>query len=70
MSDCLRRVRFRAAAVLIGRLLDSGCTFRIDENRRLILKVATAIEDDDRKLIAMLRDDMVFLIHEGKILER
>lgn len=64
LADALLRIRYRVATSVLIRLHDAGCSIRID-GERLLVKPSEKISDDDKKLIAMLKHEIVNLISEG-----
>lgn len=64
MDDVLLRIRYRAATGVLLRLHDAGCTIRIEDGK-LLIRPGDKISDDDKRLIGMVKAEMVELISQG-----
>lgn len=64
LGACITRIKYRQATSVLIRLAESGCSFRIDDEK-LLVAPANLIGEDDRKMIGLVRDEMIHLIREG-----
>lgn len=69
LSPCLMRIRYRVATTVLIRLINAGCSVRIDDGK-LLIRPGEKIIEDDRRLIVMLRDEIINLVQEGIIDEQ
>lgn len=65
IDQTLLRIRYRTAANLIVRLRGDGCTLRLD-GEKVLISPGSKLSDDDKRLVKMLRDEVIELLRGEK----